>query len=111
MEDLIKLVELKSVLICSFVAWGAVESVKPIIKKFLDKSYSSAALRALAIFSGCGIGFGLDQTAEGAGLGAACGAMSAFTVALVKKMISSKANVDMGEADDEPNKDDVEEGS
>tara|TARA_Y100001973_G_C5048990_1_gene256672 strand:+ start:208 stop:540 length:333 start_codon:yes stop_codon:yes gene_type:complete len=107
-EDLIKLLDAKSVLICSFVSWGIVQAVKPIVKSRLPK-LSTAILRISAILVGCGVGLGLDPTPEGAGIGAACGATSTFTVALIKKLVSSKANVDLKEIEGGAAEDSVEE--
>ena len=44
-------------------------------------------------------------------MGAACGAMSTFTVALIKKLVSSKANVDLKELEDGSDEDSVEKDS
>jgi len=109
-EDLIKLLDAKSVLICSFVSWGVVQAIKPIVKERLPQ-VSASILRVAAILVGCGIGLGLEATPEGAGMGAACGAMSTFTVALIKKLVSSKANVDLKELEDGSDEDSVEKDS
>ena len=111
MEDLIKLLDAKSIMICSFVSWGIVQAVKPIVKAKLSDSITSAVLRSLAIVAGASIGFSLDSSAHGAGLGAACGAMSAFTVALMKRVISSTADVDMEGIDSGSSDEDSKEGS
>ena len=106
MEELIKLLDIKHVLVCSFVSWGVVQAIKPICKNRLPKHISDAVLRISAIIIGCGVGFGMESTAHGAGIGAACGAMSAFTVALIKRMVSSKAKVDIKELESGPDKED-----
>ena len=97
MEDLIKLFDVKNVLICSFVSWGVIQAVKPLVWRFIPDSFASSTLRLLAILVGAGVGFGLESSPYGAGIGAACGAMSTFTVALIKKLVSSKAKVDLKE--------------
>lgn len=108
-EDLIKLLDIKHVLVCSFVSWGVVQAIKPICKEKLPKHISDAVLRISAIIIGCGVGFAMDSTVHGAGVGAACGAMSTFTVALIKRMVSSKAKVDIKELEDGSSKEDSKE--
>lgn len=110
MEELIKILDVKNILICSFISWGVVQAIKPIVKNRLPE-VSTSILRILAILVGCGIGLGLEATSESAGMGAACGAMSTFTVALIKKLVSSKANVDLEELEDGPDEDSVEKDS
>lgn len=106
MEDLIKFLDIKHILVCSFVSWGVVQAIKPVCKNKLPKHISDAVLRISAILIGCGVGFAMESNAHGAGLGAACGAMSAFTVALVKRVVSSKAKVDLKEIEGEPAEED-----
>ncbi len=110
MEELIKILDIKNILICSFISWGVVQAIKPIVKNRLPEA-STSILRILAILVGCGIGLGLEATSESAGMGAACGAMSTFTVALIKKLVSSKANVDLEELEDGSDEDSVEKDS
>ena len=110
-EDLIKLLDIKHILVCSFVSWGVVQAIKPICKNRLPKHISDAVLRLAAFIIGGWGGFGMESTAHGAGIGAACGAMSAFTVALIKRMVSSKAKVDIKELEDGSGKEDTKEGA
>jgi len=108
-EDLIKLFDAKTILVCSFVSWGLVQAVKPIVKRFVPDGFAKSSLRLLAILVGAGVGFGLESSADGAGVGAACGAMSTFTVALIKKLVSSKAKVDLKELESDDAEKTVEE--
>jgi len=110
-EDLVKLLDVKDILICSMVSWGLVQAVKPVLKSKVPPALSSSILRAIAILAGAGVGFSLDQTASGVGIGAACGTMSTFTVALIKRMVSSKAEVDLKELEDGPDEEPLEEDS
>ena len=97
MEDLIKSLSIDNILIFSFVSWGITEAVKPVVKQYLPKPIYTFILRTLAIAAGAASGLVFGDTLKDVGLGAACGAMSAFTVALVKRLVSSKAKVDLKE--------------
>jgi hypothetical protein len=97
MEEVLKTLNIQLVLVCSFVSWGSIEAIKPLAKQWLSKPVYTFLFRAVSIIIGgmCGWFFGDDL--KTAGLGCACGAMSTFTVALIKNLILKKAKVDIKE--------------
>jgi hypothetical protein len=97
MEDILKILDVQIVLVCSFVSWGVVEAVKPLVKPRLSQAVNSSVLRVVSILTGAAAGYIFGDGIESAGVGAACGAVSCFTVAVIKKLVSKKVNVDLKE--------------
>ena len=101
MEEIVKVLDVKLVLVCSLVSWGAVQAVKPVLKPIVSPVLSASILRVLSILIGGASGYAFGSGMESVGVGCACGAVSTFTVALIKRVISKKADIDLEELEGE----------
>lgn len=97
MEEILKVLEVQLVLVCSLVSWGSVEAIKPLVKSWMPKPIYTSLFRILSIVVGGLAGLVFGDDVKCAGVGSACGAMSTFTVAIIKSLILKKAKVDIKE--------------
>lgn len=73
-------------------AYGLTEAIKPIAWKLVGTAYSATAVRLLALLTGAGCGALISLNAEVILAGAGGGALSAFVVAAIKKLIEKKTD-------------------
>jgi len=76
------------VILASVVSWGAVQAIKPTLKKYSPESWRRVAVRLSAIALGACIGLSMLFDGTGAAAGASGAALSAVIVAAIKRKLS-----------------------